>query len=291
MSISGQNLSVVIVTFKSEKVIDKCINSIGSNVPIIILENSNNQKFKLDLESKYQNLKCILSGSNLGMGAGNNIGIRSASTDYVFILNPDVILESNTLDELFFASKKLPEFTILSPINTDLNFPNYKVKKVSEQIIDSATNKVVVKAGSTLNFVQAKKLYDSGLREILLSNESIYGKFLHKIVILDSDETIPIGSEINKEILDKLVKETHRNILLGTNEEFMDGPPCLALCSKTKLDDGRDRFMYNYMVFAKKKYKDKWPDQVSQANYKYLTSPSVLFPARSCFITCSIHLL
>ena len=59
MSISGQNLSVVIVTFKSEKVIDKCINSIGSNVPIIIVENSNNQKFKLDLESKYQNLKCL----------------------------------------------------------------------------------------------------------------------------------------------------------------------------------------------------------------------------------------
>ena len=80
-------------------------------------------------------------------------------------------------------------------------------------------------------------------------------------------------SKINKETLDKLVEETHRNILLGTNEEFIDGPPCLALCSRTKLDDGRDRFMYNYMVFAKKKYKDKWPDQVSQANYNYLTTP------------------
>ena len=31
--------------------------------------------------------------------------------------------------------------------------------------------------------------------------------------------------------------------------------------------------MYNYMVFAKKKYKDKWPDQVSAANYSYLASP------------------
>ena len=130
MSISRQNLTIVIVTLKSEKVINRCINSISQKVPIIVVENSNNQKFKHDLESKYKNLKCILSGSNLGMGAGNNIGIRSASTDYVFILNPDVILESNTLDELFLASKKLPEFTILSPINTDLNFPNYKVKEM-----------------------------------------------------------------------------------------------------------------------------------------------------------------
>ncbi len=64
-----------------------------------------------------------------------------------------------------------------------------------------------------------------------------------------------------------------KNILVGTDPEFEDGPPCLALCSKRKLDDGRDRFMYNYMVFAKKKYKDKWPDQVAKANYSYLEDP------------------
>jgi len=130
MSISGQNLSIVIVTLKSEKVIDKCINSIGSEIPIIVVENSSNQKFKYDLESKYKNLKCILSGSNIGMGSGNNIGIKAATTDYVFILNPDVMLEPNTLDELYKASKKLTEFTVLSPINVDLKFPNYKTKKI-----------------------------------------------------------------------------------------------------------------------------------------------------------------
>jgi hypothetical protein len=69
-------------------------------------------------------------------------------------------------------------------------------------------------------------------------------------------------NRIGKKELDKLVDQTYKNILVGTNEEFDDGPPCLALCSKRKLDDGRDRFMYNYMVFAKKKYKDKWPDHV-----------------------------
>ena len=130
MSISRQNLTIVIVTLKSEKVIYECINSINQDIPIIVVENSNNQKFKHDLESKYKNLKCILSGSNLGMGAGNNIGIKATTTDYVFVLNPDATLEPNTLNELFLASKKITEFTILSPINTDLNFPNYKVKEM-----------------------------------------------------------------------------------------------------------------------------------------------------------------
>ena len=134
MSISRQNLSVVIVTLKSKNIIHQCIKSINQNVPIIVVENSNNQKFKDELELKYENLKCILSGSNLGMGVANNIGIKFAKTNYVYILNPDTRLEENTLDEIFSISKKLSEFTILSPINTDLNFPNYKGHEKNEDI-------------------------------------------------------------------------------------------------------------------------------------------------------------
>ena len=130
MSISGQNLSIVIVTLKSEKVIHQCIKSINKNIPIIVIENSDNSEFKANLEANYINVKCILSKENLGMGAGNNIGIKSAETDYVFIINPDVTLENNTLDELFLASKFLSDFSIISPISSNIDFPNYgKLKK------------------------------------------------------------------------------------------------------------------------------------------------------------------
>ena len=133
MSISGQNLTIVIVTLKSENIIDECIKSIDQNIPIIVVENSNNSEFKDKLESKYKNLKCVLSKSNLGMGAGNNIGINLSKTDYVFIINPDVKLKNNTLNEIYSASKKLPEFSIISPISTNENYPNYgnfnKIKK------------------------------------------------------------------------------------------------------------------------------------------------------------------
>ena len=123
MSISRQNLSVIIVTLKSEKVIDDCIKSINQNVPIIVVEHSSNHRFKEKLEHSYKNLKCILSKSNLGMGTGNNIGIKAAETEYVLILNPDVILEKNAIEELFLAGNKLPNFTILAPL--EKNFVNY----------------------------------------------------------------------------------------------------------------------------------------------------------------------
>ena len=85
MSISRQNLSIVIVTFKSESVIHDCIKSIGKDIKIIIIENSNNSEFKEELEETYANVSCILSKKNLGMGAGNNIGIKKAKTDFVLI--------------------------------------------------------------------------------------------------------------------------------------------------------------------------------------------------------------
>ena len=129
MSISRQNLSIVIVTLKSEKVINQCIESIGNDIPIIVVENSSNSTFKNNLERTFKNVKCVLSGKNLGMGPGNNIGIKLANTDYVYILNPDTTLEPNSLDELFLASEELNDFTILSPLCSDKNFPNYGISK------------------------------------------------------------------------------------------------------------------------------------------------------------------
>ena len=129
MTISGQNLSIVIVTLRSEKVIDRCISSINKNLPIIVVENSDNLKFKNYLENNYKNVQCILSKENLGTGAGYNIGIKFSKTDYVYVINPDITLEVNALDEIFLASKKLDDFSILSPISSDVNFPNYRMIK------------------------------------------------------------------------------------------------------------------------------------------------------------------
>ena len=129
MSISGQNLSIVIVTLKSDKVIHNCIKSIKLNIPIIVIENSKNLKFKQELESQYKNVECILTQSNLGMGAGNNIGIKNAKTNYVMILNPDVILEENTLDKIYLASKQIENFSIMAPISSNENYPNFKILK------------------------------------------------------------------------------------------------------------------------------------------------------------------
>ena len=130
MSISRQNLTVIIVTLKSEHIIDQCIQSIDDDISIIVVENSNNKNFKDYIEKKYRNVSCILSNDNIGMGAGNNIGIENAKSDFVLILNPDVILFKNTIDELINEANNLIEFAIMSPISDNVNFPNYSIKEM-----------------------------------------------------------------------------------------------------------------------------------------------------------------
>ena len=78
MSISRQNLTVVIVSFMSENVIHDCIQSIPEDIKIIVVDNSNNYQFKETIEKKYSNTTCILS-ENIGMGSGNANAALNAS--------------------------------------------------------------------------------------------------------------------------------------------------------------------------------------------------------------------
>ena len=95
------NLTIVIVTYRTdEKILTDCLNSIDPQINILIVENSKNNKFKEKLENKYLNLNVVLSGKNLGYGAGNNFGLTRVKTKFALILNPDVTLEQNFIKEL-----------------------------------------------------------------------------------------------------------------------------------------------------------------------------------------------
>ena len=123
---SKNNFTIVIVTFKSEKIVETCLNSIDQKYAVIIVENSRDASFKKNIESKFPNVKCYLTGSNMGMGPANNIGIKLAKTDYVLILNPDVKLTQNTLINLTSEIELINNFAIAAPMEiTDLKKKNY----------------------------------------------------------------------------------------------------------------------------------------------------------------------
>ena len=55
--------------------------------------------------------------------------------------------------------------------------------------------------------------------------------------------------------------------------EFSDGPPCLESLTQSKLNDGRDRVLYQYIQYAKRKWPEEWPKKINQFNYTHFVEP------------------
>ena len=125
MTLSFKNLTFIIVTFKSEHIIDDCIESLPKNSEIILIDNSNNKYLKKDLEQKYNKITVIVQ-ENEGMGSANNKGIKLCKTDYAFVINPDVKFYENTIQALIDFSAKNNDYAVLAPISDDFRYPNYK---------------------------------------------------------------------------------------------------------------------------------------------------------------------
>jgi len=122
----SKDLSIVIVTFKSEDIISKCLKSIPNDIKVIIVENSKNEKFKKDLENKYKNVDCILTGSNRGYAAANNIGLNIVKTKYALVLNPDCILEHETIRNFFITVNKVQDFHLIGPAQDQMINMDFK---------------------------------------------------------------------------------------------------------------------------------------------------------------------
>ena len=129
-----EDFTFVIVCFKSEDTIFNCLDNLPKDSKKIIIENSKKINLKLSLESKYQNLECYLMNENVGYGKGNNFGAKKTSTKYVFILNPDVRLNENTLENLIRIMKD-EKFSIAAPYDKNqkkINFGGNKFLEVGE---------------------------------------------------------------------------------------------------------------------------------------------------------------
>ena len=110
-------VTVVIVSFHSQHLIFDRIAEIGSNVPIIIVENSKDIKLKEKLESKYSNVRVLIPSENLGWGKAVNMAIAKSNTDYIYLIQPDTILLDNCINKLIDCISEFKDFAILSPIN------------------------------------------------------------------------------------------------------------------------------------------------------------------------------
>lgn len=107
-------LSIIIVSFNTASLLEKCIKSIYQYPPqvkfeIIVVDNNSQDDSLKKLESlkkKHSNLHLIQNKDNVGFAKANNQGIEKAKGEYILLLNSDTQVKKNSIQTLYdFAEK------------------------------------------------------------------------------------------------------------------------------------------------------------------------------------------
>ena len=131
------DLSAIITTFKSEDKIFSCLDSLPKDIRIFVVENSNNEMFKKEIEKKYVNAECILLGKNEGYSKSNNIGLSKVKSKYALVLNPDTVVEENTIENFLSSASENPDFWLMGPAK----YQGEKIEITANQITEVETLK------------------------------------------------------------------------------------------------------------------------------------------------------
>ena len=153
----------------------------------------------------------------------------------------------NDIVDEFYQKETLTYDKNLKKWKTKFDPENYKAKNFSEEVIDAKKNKVVVKQGEKINFLTAKKLSNDGLKEIYVSSESLYGKFLHRDIVIGED-TFKIGTELNETIINKILQGDIRSLDISRTNSINKGPYLLLSVFNDKNENKNDAITEIYKV-------------------------------------------
>ena len=106
----NNKITIIIVTFHSNEIVENLIRSIDSETKILIIENSLEYQLKSNLEKKYKNVEVLIPQTNLGLGGGINLALNLVKTKYSLQLNPDVILDKEMINTLLKYAEKIGYF-------------------------------------------------------------------------------------------------------------------------------------------------------------------------------------
>ena len=95
-----KQLSLIILTYNSEKDIYDCLksvyqhNDIGDALEVIVVDNQSTafEQMRDNILASYPAVRITQNTHNGGYGQGNNVGIRMATASVVAVMNPDVRL-------------------------------------------------------------------------------------------------------------------------------------------------------------------------------------------------------
>ena len=114
---------VIIVSYNFEPWLERCLGSLRHSfypVDTVVIDNGSTDQTIQRIRKDYPEIRLLPQNKNLGFGRANNIGMQIALAegyDFVFLLNQDAWIDSNTIGKLVELSQSHPQYGILSPVH------------------------------------------------------------------------------------------------------------------------------------------------------------------------------
>lgn len=212
------DLSVIIVNYNVKNLLENCINSILSasknyKIEIIVVDNNSFDGSPAYIKSRFSgsdNIRVIENNVNLGFAKANNQGVSAASGKYILILNPDTILQEDTINKCINFFESTNDIGILT---CKLVLPNGKLDLACRRSFPS----------SSVAFYRI-----IGLSKLFPKNK-IFGKY--NLTYLDENSTYEVDAVCGAFMLMK--KDLFCKVGGFDEEYFMYGED-LDLCYRIK---------------------------------------------------------
>lgn len=272
-------LSIVIVSFNSQKYIDGCLSALQKTIPsdvkfeVLIFDNASTDGSFSHIKKTYKNVYAYRSEENLGFAKANNFLIKKSRGEYILLLNPDTEIKEKTIEMLISYMETHPEAGAVTP---RVVLPNGKLDDASHRGFPTPWNAFCYFTGISKVFPHSRLLngyhlgyedmdkvheIDSGVGACLL----IRKKAGEEVKWLDEDyfwygEDLDFCYRLKengwKIVFIPQVRVLHyKGASSGIKKHF---PPAASVSYETKVKATQARFDV-MKIFYKKHYQKKYP--------------------------------
>jgi N-acetylglucosaminyl-diphospho-decaprenol L-rhamnosyltransferase len=126
----GPRVSIVIVTWNSSSVITQCLDALAADPSsasweVVVVDNASTDGTLEAVREHGIEARLIVNDANRGLAAANNQGIRSGSSPFVLLANPDAMVTAGAIDALLELLERRPEAAFAVPL---LRYPDGRLQ-------------------------------------------------------------------------------------------------------------------------------------------------------------------
>ena len=114
------DVSIVIVNYKTRGMVKQGLKSlrlarIRLNYEVFVVDNGSCDDLPELVRTDFPEVRLIAFDRNVGFATGNNAAIRKAKGKYVFVLNPDALVNEGSIEAMYAYMEAHPEIGVLGP--------------------------------------------------------------------------------------------------------------------------------------------------------------------------------